>query len=80
MTYLRVDWKVLEARLLEGTCLTEKWKQQHYTYIAQTESVYDIEWKLPQMHTAKVLNAWPGHTLRYLNGDVLMNLKVIEGL
>ncbi len=22
-----------------------------------------LKWKLPQLHTAKVLNAWPGHTL-----------------
>ncbi len=24
---------------------------------------YDMKWTLPQIHTAKVLNAWPSHTL-----------------
>ncbi len=52
---------------VQSTCLIEKREQKHYTHITQTERSYDMKWKLPQMHTAKMLNAWPGHTL--LNGS-----------
>ncbi len=62
MTYLGVDWKVLEVtgRHLPGR---EVGTATITLTSLKLKASYDIEWKLPQMHTAKVLNAWPGHTL-----------------
>ncbi len=57
-----VDWKVLKVtgrhlpgREVETTTIT--------LASLKLKASYDIEWKLPQMHTPKVLIAWPGHTL-----------------
>ena len=62
MTYLGIYWKVLEAT---GRHLPDR--EVGTATITLTslklKASYDMKWKLPQMHTAKVLNAWPSHTL-----------------
>ena len=63
---LLVTWELTGKcwKLLRVTCLTEKWEQQLlHSHNSNWQHLMTLKWKLPQMHTAKVLNAWPGHTL-----------------
>ena len=64
MTYLGVDWNVLEASERHLTSRQVEPATITLTSLKLKASLYmTLKRKLPQLHTAKVLNAWPGHTL-----------------